>query len=391
MVSSKYTADLLEEAHRLRAEGMTWAEVADELGVATARLRVNYADYFSDKDDDGLRRLKASFRSQASARRARADTKEALKASVLLEDVQLQLADWAKSKPKVSLPKKTKSKGKKMTVEALVSDIQIGKLSPDYDLETAKARIAAYTSSLLFKLEQHKALGYVPERIVLALLGDIIESTEKAAKKGEYGSTACSDAEQVAYAIEWLYDLLLVPLAKLGIPMDIVCVTGNHDHGGKGMIAFKAGRQHYSWVIYKQLAALCKASGLKHLNFSIQSGVFDVVDIYGHTVVYEHGYGLAASRNALAGRCADRARQLRKHITYFRMGDKHNISRFEEDTLVVNGAFFGSTTADRGEEYSTGIGYSSSAGQIVFFHVPRQDERLPIYDSFIIQLQHVRG
>jgi hypothetical protein len=75
-------------------------------------------------------------------------------------------------------------------------------------------------------------------------------------------------------------------------------------------------------------------------------------------------------------------------ITYFRVGDKHHICRFNEDTLVVNGAFFGSDT--EGTEYSGISGYESDAGQIMFFHVPRKDDRrLTIYDSFVIQLAHI--
>lgn len=75
------------------------------------------------------------------------------------------------------------------------------------------------------------------------------------------------------------------------------------------------------------------------------------------------------------------------------MGDKHSVSRFNEDTLIVNGAFFGCKPSDLGEEYSSVQGYSARAAQLVLFHVPRkkEDDRLTIYDSFLIQLNHITG
>ena len=68
--------------------------------------------------------------------------------------------------------------------------------------------------------------------------------------------------------------------------------------------------------------------------------------------------------------------------------DKHNISRFNEDTLVVNGAFFGGDT--EGSEYSSICGYASDPAQLVVFHTPRTDDRLSVYASLIVQLKHIK-
>ena len=125
------------------------------------------------------------------------------------------------------------------------------------------------------------------------------------------------------------------------------------------------------------------------MNFIIPKGSFHVDEIYGHSVCYEHGCGVKPVETDMLRRLGQRGRQVGKHITYFRMGDRHHISRFNEDTLVVNGAFFG---GDReGREYSGIMGYNSLPGQICFFHVPRDDkDRLPMYDSFVIQLGHIK-
>ena len=71
------------------------------------------------------------------------------------------------------------------------------------------------------------------------------------------------------------------------------------------------------------------------------------------------------------------------------MGDKHNICRFNNDRLVVNGAFFGDSRS--GEEYSGIVGYDGEPAQLMFAHVERRDNsRTTIFDSLAIQLGHIK-
>ena len=71
------------------------------------------------------------------------------------------------------------------------------------------------------------------------------------------------------------------------------------------------------------------------------------------------------------------------------MGDKHNISRFNNDSYVVNGAFFG--TDQEGREYSSIVGFNNQAAQLMICYVEHDngDLRMPLYDSFVIQLEHI--
>lgn len=164
--------------------------------------------------------------------------------------------------------------------------------------------------------------------------------------------------------------------------------TKNHDWDGHGIEMYDPGVEHLSWPLYHALRLLCNESKLP-VTFDIPKGCFALTEIYGHGVLYEHGVGTKANEADMLRRIAQRGRQTKKHLTYMRVGDKHHISRFNEDTLVINGAFFGD---DReGREYSGIVGYSSMPGQIAFFYVPRDnDNRLPLYDSFVIQLGHIK-
>lgn len=125
------------------------------------------------------------------------------------------------------------------------------------------------------------------------------------------------------------------------------------------------------------------------VKFDIPAGAFYLDKIYGQHVLYEHGCGVASSEAGLQKRRDQRAQQLGVHISMFRMGDKHNICRFSNDRLVVNGAFFGTDTI--GGEYSSILGYQNEASQLVMFHVKREarDPRSTIFDTFTIQLGHI--
>jgi hypothetical protein len=277
--------------------------------------------------------------------------------------------------------------GTPMTVELLFSDLQIGKLTPGYNTPTAKERMKEYTRAALFKIEQQAALGYRIERIVLAIIGDIIESDKKHKNSGRACDTGT--AEQIWDATEGLFLTVIEPLARLGIQLDVFCVTGNHDWDDHGLAAFEPGKQQLSWPLYHSLRLITKRAGYYNVTFDIPEGSYTLGTIYGQHVLYEHGVGVASTEAAMKAHKIKRSEQERKHLSYFRMGDKHNVSSFNSGSYVVNGAFFGATKG--GTEYSGIAGYDSVPAQWMGFHVPRDDDRLTLFDQFTIQLGHIRA
>lgn len=280
-----------------------------------------------------------------------------------------------------------KVNGTPMTVEALLSDLQIGKLvGSSYNSRVAVDRLRAYTTALMRDIALKARVGFRIERIVLALLGDIIESDKKHPNSGR--SCDIGTAEQIHLAQLHLYELVIEPLASLGIPVTVVCVTGNHDHDGHGLAMFEPGKNHLSYGLYKALELIANKAKLTNVDFIIPRGSFTVVDIYGQVVLYEHGVGVAVSEAAMRAHKGKRAEQLQLHITYFRMGDKHTVTSFNSGQYVVNGAFFG--TDNEGAEYSGILGFCSVPAQFIGYHVPRRDSRFTLYDTFTIQLDHVK-
>lgn len=391
------TNDQIKFVEKLRSQGFSWQEVSvsyeEKFGEKVSRdaLRHRYNYQAADGDEEGstINALSKMRRSQVAAATLRKERDKVIQAKISLDDIFDKLKELTKGVNKQNIkirPKKIRNK-QPMTIEANFGDIQIGKKMTDYNSEIARKRMQEYTSALLMKIEQHEKLGYNVERIVVNMLGDLIENDKK--HKNSQRSTDTSNPEQIYNFIQWTYLDLVVPLARTGIQVDFQCVTGNHDQDDSGLIMYNPGIEHHTWIMYNSLELLCKTAGIKNVVFNIAKGAFLVYDIYGHNVLIEHGVGVGCDESSMAKRTQMRSQQVKKFISYFRMGDKHNVSRFNNDKYVVNGAFFG---ADKdGMEYSGILGYSTPAAQVVFCHVPRDksDKRTTIYDSFVIQLQHI--
>jgi hypothetical protein len=272
--------------------------------------------------------------------------------------------------------------GTPMTVEVLLSDLQIGKLAPDYNTAIAKKRLHEFGKAVRFQIEQKMAVGYRIEEIVLALVGDIIESDKK--HKNSARATDTGTAEQMFDATHGIFELVIEPLARMGIPVRVVCITGNHDWDDHGLAMFRPGREQLSYPLYKTLELLTRRTGYNNVTFTIPDGSYAIETIYGQHILYEHGVGVSVAEAAMKAHKIKRAEQEKKYLTYFRMGDKHNVVTFNSGQYVVNGAFFGAAAG--GTEYSGIAGYDSVAAQWMGFHVPRSDKRLTLYDTFTIQL-----
>lgn len=209
-------------------------------------------------------------------------------------------------------------KGQPLTVELLLSDLQIGKLAANYNTQVARERLYEYGRAALFQIDQKVKAGYRIERIVLAILGDVIESDKK--HKNSARATDSGTAEQMHDAMVGIYELVLEPLARLGVSMDVICVTGNHDHDDHGLLMYKPGREQLSFPLYHSLQYVTARSGYPWVNFHIPEGSFATTDFYGQYVLYEHGVGVSVTESSMKAHKIKRSEQVRKHITYFRMG-----------------------------------------------------------------------
>ncbi len=276
--------------------------------------------------------------------------------------------------------------GRKLTIELLFSDLQVGKLMDNYDSDVARRRVDEWITTAIDRINQYELLGYKIERIILAVLGDIIESDKKHPNSGR--SCDIGTAQQMELGIDWMFNRVILPISAVDAPIDVIMVTGNHDHDGHGLNMFKPGREHLSWPMYQSIRMLSEAANL-NVKFDIPEGSFTTTKIYGQVVLYEHGVGVATSNTAMKKHVANRTDQLKQYISLFRMGDKHNVCRFNNDRFVVNGAFFGDSRS--GDDYNSIVGYDGEPAQLMFAHVQRKDNnRTSLFDSLAIQLGHIK-
>jgi hypothetical protein len=275
--------------------------------------------------------------------------------------------------------------GRKLTIELLFSDLQIGKLMDGYDSNIAMRRVDEWIRVAVVRIKSYQTQGYEIEKIILAVLGDVIESD----KKHENSGRGCDigTAEQMRLSIEILHYKVIKQLALFDVPMDVVMVTGNHDHDGHGLNMYMPGREHLSWPLYNAVKMLTEAAGI-NAEFFIPEGSHHIHNVYGANILYEHGVGVSTSEAAMKAHVAKRINQIKEYIHLFRMGDKHNICRFNNDRFTVNGAFFGD---DRiGSDFSGIKGYDGEPAQVMFAYVERDNNRrTPIFDSLVIQLGHI--
>ena len=391
--------DQIKFIEKQRSKGFTWKEVSDEynntfgLEMTKDTLRLQYNYYAGDEPDyDNIEELKKQRRSQIAANEARKKLKKALDKQITNDDLLSAIQESVKKYVnKVKLPKKKVSKkGIPTTEEILVGDIQLGKVMDDYNSDICVRRMEEVSRAAIFRINQKIQAGYKPERIIIPILGDLYENSLK--HFDSMRGTDRSNPDQMWLVTEALYKKLILPIACefSNVNIDVFCITGNHSNDRGGLSAVYPGKEHGSWTLYKFLELVCEQAGLKNVSFTIPVGAFATTEIYGHTVLYEHGVGVAVSEKSCASKVTDRSNQIGKYITYFRCGDKHNVSRFNNDRYVFNGAFFGDDK--RGVEYSGIAGYNSQPGQIMFSYVQRDknDPRFPLYDSFTIQLGHIK-
>ena len=268
--------------------------------------------------------------------------------------------------------------------EILLSDYQIGKVGQHYNSKLAEKAMKKMGDEVLQKLITSTEL-YDPKKIILASLGDIVEDHLKHGVQSAV-STDCGLSEQMALATEHLWSYIVKPLAETLVPMEVICIAGNHGSSEhKGMDMYKAGLYSYDYAIYKALEGYCRVAGYSHVKFVIPEGCFGYTEIFGRYAVYEHGYFNTCTEKSLEDQRNKRSNQLKRHIEYFRCGDMHHLCNFDNGRLVVNGAFFGVDT--EGVEYSGILGFSSVPAQLMMIHTDDSSlGRNTVKETHVIQV-----
>jgi predicted phosphodiesterase len=358
------------------------------------RLDVNKATGWTIRELGGLAAIKnAYFPQQAKALAVIRQEKEissyirkleknASEKLVLVENLTEVIAEAVAKLPieKIKLEKPKAKTGSKMTIELMLSDIHYGKKTPDFNLEICRKRMQTLATVFLHELERKTKEGYNVERIIIALIGDIIESYTM---HGLESAVGCEfgNAAQVQSAIVSLYHDIFVPLAKTGIEIYVPCVTGNHDRTEQGRTFNEPGLNNLTWIIYGALEELCKVSGLTNVKFEITKGSYIIGNIYGNTILWEHGDNTkGTNKQAFESLMEQRGRQNNTTIHFGRFGHWHEYAVYDRGRIIVNESVCGM------DSYAEVKGYDSKAGQTINFYVETKNRPNCFYHSFPVDL-----
>lgn len=289
-----------------------------------------------------------------------------------------------KLKPKKIVKKKLgKSSKKMMTKEILLSDIHFGKKTDIFNLEVCRKRLEEVTRVTLEEIKRDSA-HYTVEKIIVALLGDIIESATmhnlESAKGCEFGNS-----RQVYEAIEGIFDIVIKPLASTGLNIVVKAVTGNHDRTEHARTYNDPGEENVTYIIYKALEKLSKAAGFTNVSFDIPKEPWATEEIYGKVVCYEHGdNSKGMDRKSLENLMTTRAKQIKRPIEWLRVGHFHCKTVYGLFNIMINGSLPGD------DSYSLVKGYASEACQVINSYVKTNNRPSPFYKSLAVQLDHIK-
>lgn len=386
-----YVSSLKEEAN------LRWVEITEKYNKkfgkdksldAVKKAYERNKDRLSDSSEY-VRLFKDTVRTKKANALNSKDLKKVVeeweKRDDILESIQAatkELNKLNKVKP-IKLPKAGKSK-KGMTLELLISDVHVGKKTETFNLEVLKRRykqIADTTIKEIQRASQH----YRVERIVVGLMGDMIES---ATMHGTESSKGCEfgNSRQIQECLTQTFHLLLAPIFSMGIKVDVIGVTGNHDRTEEHRTYNSPGEENVSWIIYKSMEEFTKLAGFKNVTWTIPTESFQYFEIYGEGVLHEH-YDNAKSntRVALESLMAKRVNQLKKPIRFMRGGHFHEATEYGLGKIIINGNVPGN------DGYSTTLGFDSEPSQTLNFYIEREKSdsikrQTSFYKRFLIQL-----
>jgi rRNA-processing protein FCF1 len=388
MTSKHWSDENIQKLIKLRKEEKkTWNEmVPDFPGLTANALRKAFYRYegLEVETNPVVESLKAANRSKKAKAIVLKENNAIIdylqKRQDLLAEIKDLLDDIKFTKPQIIKPVIDKKK-RKMTIEAMLTDLHYGKKTKTFNTEVAKRRMRKFGQVLLSEIKRYSSL-YAIEKLITFLGGDIIENATfhgiESRRASEYGNS-----EQVVNAVKSLFEDYFVPIASTGIPMVVVCVTGNHDREDEHQTYQDPGRENLTWIIYKMLEQMCQLAGFNQISFIIPDGVFHVLKVYNSSILYEHGNFIkgGVTRKSCESHISKRSKQVGQLIRFARFGHFHEKTMFGRGRVIVNASLPGQ------DSYSEINGYDSEASQTINYYIETEDRPDPFYHSFPVCLE----
>lgn len=384
--------------------GPEWLEIAEKFNkkyndersaVGIERAHQRYGGDHIEDTKNIVKQLKQTARSRKSASAVRKENSLLLEHLSIIDDAKDAVTSIIRDAklPQVKIPKPPKkSKAKKdLCKEILLSDLHYGKLvyavdgeHISFNAEIARKRMR-YLADIFIREIEDSQKSFNVTKLVVALMGDIIESYTMHGLESAKGCEF-NNSEQMRIATQSLFEDFIVPVAKLGIPITIPCIPGNHDRTSKEKTYNQIGVDYVTHVIYHTLEQYCKYSGITNVEFVITKQSYVVLDIFGDKILYHHG-DLAfrgTGHQKLKNFRKDVEEQVGFKIRGSRSGHTHEYVVYGRGEDIVNGCLVGQ------DDYAHNKGYSTEASQTINDYVDTKKERTKFYKSFAVSLESVK-
>jgi len=157
----------------------------------------------------------------------------------------------------------------------------------EYNLEIAQKRMENFFINLC-KLVSHHQKNYRIKKLVLAILGDMIngwihESYQQTNSVSPIEALTLSK-KVLTSGLKYLHDNLDVET------IDIVCICGNHSRITSKVQHGNFVQTSYEYLLYTSLQDTCEMLGLKKFNFIVPKASMVVLNIFGKNYLFAHGH-----------------------------------------------------------------------------------------------------
>ena len=390
-----YTDKQVKRIIELKNLGLTWKEVVEDFnlefdenktanGVKKTYQRYKDFDFSQDTLISNMRKVHSARKARSNATK---ENKALLEVLEFRDDLVEEVTEVLKNNKigKVKLPKPKKSKKKKnLAIEMLISDIHIGLKTKSYNLDVAERRISEYTKTTLEEIERLQK-NYNVVKAQINLNGDLMQGAHL---HGNDSQVSCefSDAKQMAEVIRILFFKVILPVAKLGIQVDILGMVGNHDRQSKDRPIHDAGERYLTYTIYKAIEMLSQTSGLNNVSMTIPTAEYSSFEMFGHHFIIEHGHakGIALNTTALEKQLLKRANQLGIIAKGIRIG------HFHTEMSSNNGRHVVAPSPTSGDCYGDHLGFVAYPAMMLNYYVETESRNTSFYHTFCVNLEDIK-
>lgn len=193
------------------------------------------------------------------------------------------------------IPKNESNSSKETVAIACLSDIHIEEAVllesimhlNEYNQEVAKKRLENFFINLT-KLIHHHQKNYQINKLILAILGDIISNWLHDSLKQTNNK---SPTEALLMASSIITSGLGYLNANLNVDsIDVICICGNHGRYTDKQQFLNFTQTSYEYILYKNLQTICTLLKYDKIKFIIPESTMALVQVFDKNLLFTHGH-----------------------------------------------------------------------------------------------------